>query len=114
MARELTEKEIKDAIAEGFGKFEKEFDGIKCDVSRILSLLEGDDKMGTEGLAKRVQKSIEHYEGWEREGKWKVVNEIIEKYKIGKAIVALIITSGAISLVNLINTISEVLSKFLS
>ena len=111
MPRELTEKEIKEAITEGFEKFEKEFDGIKDDVGRILILLEGDAKMGTRGLAERVKCSLEHYESWEREGKWKIINEMIEKYKIGKAIVVLIITSGAISLASLVETISNFLSR---
>ena len=90
-------------------------------VNRIERLLLGDGEFKDQGFADKINASYEYvkknidadlvprltrslnlYERWQDVGYWKTLEEIISRYIVLKWLTALIVSSGIISVVNLI------------
>ncbi len=136
----LTEKEIRDIvqveIVSCFQRLEadiaymkKSHDKMSKSVERIERLLIGDEELKDEGYAEmikisydhakkyeekllltRLEKVLAHFESWSGDGRWVALNEIIDKYKMIKWLTALLVSSGILSVANVISVIIHIFS----
>ncbi len=52
-------------------------------------------------LVERAEPVLKHFTKWEEDEKWVLIGEMMEKYKVGKAISVLLFGSGLLSFINL-------------
>lgn len=139
MKNNLSEMEIKNLvrteIAECFNEMSKDIailknSNVKLEhgIERIERLLIGDKDLADIGYAEMIkysydytkrnvdrkiiergEKAISHFEIWDHEGKWKIINEMIEKYSAVKWLTYLIVSSGIISVANVITMILKLI-----
>lgn len=96
-------------------------------IERIERVLVGDKDMSDIGYAEMIkysydyakkntesriidrgERAITHFDIWEKENKWQVIDDMIDKFKIVKWLTALIVGSGIISVANVISVIIDI------
>ena len=125
--RKLVQEEIKacfEKLTLDVQEMKRDYQGIKKGVDDIKRLLKGDKDYDDVGYAKKIKFSydharkvadsefmqrteevVEHCRRWDREGKWQILNDMIDKYKILKWLAVLVGGGAIISVINLITTV---------
>lgn len=61
---------------------------------------------------KKAEKVINHWDRWQESGFWKLLESMIDNYKVLKVITVLIVGSGFLSLANVVKIVIDWLSNF--
>ncbi len=62
-------------------------------------------------LVERAEPVLKHFVKWEEDEKWVLIGEMMEKYKVGKAISVLLFGSGLLSFINLCAVVINFFNK---
>lgn len=107
-----------------FNKLTSDLDSLKKGQARLERALLGDKEFEDKGLVsmvnfsyeysrknvesklvERAEQALEKFNRYEKSGLWKTLEEIAEKYKAIKWLIALIVGSGIISVANVVSII---------
>ena len=135
MEKPLTEKEVilivkkeNEEMFKCFNKLTSDLDTLKKGQERLERALLGDKDFEDKGLVsmvnysyeytrknmesklvERAEKALNKFTAYEENGFWKILEEMVDKYKALKVLTALIIGSGIISVANVITIILKAL-----